>query len=210
MRSAEWPTLLVAGNGSLYAAVKCCITAGRFLSADGLSIEFEPSFRADDHGRALLALHVLPPPGPLRGGALLGGLGLGAPPLEIKVSVHSRHAKVGAALAARLTGAEPGAPPPSARAVALLALGETAVANAVMAAAHAAHYMAAQRPAARIAVAAHAAAVAKGAEQLMGVRMLVRLQPPSPPPPPQQQQQQQQQQLLPGGLAGGLAGLSLN
>ncbi len=163
VRAAEWPTLLVAGNSSIHAAVKCCITAGRFLHAEGLAIEFEPRFREADHSRALLALCVLstypgaaPPPG------------AGLLPFEIKVSTHSRHAKVGAALSARLV--EEGG-----RAVVLLALGETAVANAVMATAHAGHYLA-SRNGLRLVVQASTAFVVKEGDQLNGVALAVRLQ----------------------------------
>lgn len=174
LRAREWPTLLVAGNGSIHTAVKCCITAGRFVQAEGLSIEFEPLFREADHSRALLALAVLPTPaaaGSPRAGGGAAAAGLPAAPAlqqEIKVSAHSRHAKVGAALSARLLDA------PSRPAV-LSALGEAAVANAVMAAAHAAHYLAA-RGARRLAAQARASIVVKGADQLSGVQLWVWLQ----------------------------------
>jgi stage V sporulation protein SpoVS len=170
LRACEWPTLLVAGNGSIHAAVKCCITAGRFVQPDGLVIEFEPLFREPDHSRALLALCVLPPTtaAPVVAAGPSGG-GAHDAPFEIKVSTHSRHAKVGAALSARLAEA-------SRRAVVLLALGETAVANAVMATAHAAHYLAATTGARRIAVQPRAAIVVKDGDQLSGVALTVRLQ----------------------------------
>jgi stage V sporulation protein SpoVS len=180
LRAHEWPTLLVAGNSSIHTAVKCCITAGRFVSAEGLSIEFEPRFRDADHSRALLALNVMPslPGGPPAAGMLNGAA---APPFEIKVSMHSRHAKVGAALSARL--AEGGG-----RAVVLLALGETAIANAVMAAAHAGHYLAAEPAGLRLAAQAHSVSVVKDGDQLTGVQLWVRRQRAgeglSLPPPP--------------------------
>ncbi|GBF93624.1 hypothetical protein Rsub_06346 [Raphidocelis subcapitata] len=182
MRSREWPTLLVAGNSSIHAAVKCLTTAGRFVHAEGILIEFEPAFRDEDHSRALLALHVLPVAVPPGAAAAAAGPSAAfaapiqpAPPpqrrpaaFEIKVSTHSRHARVGAALSARL--AEGG----GASGV-LLALGETAVANAVMATAHAAHYLAARRGL-RLAVYATAAIVVKEGGQLNGVALEVRLQ----------------------------------
>ncbi|KAI8474111.1 MAG: hypothetical protein J3K34DRAFT_518423 [Monoraphidium minutum] len=178
VRARDWPTLLVAGNGSIHAAVKCCITAARFLAPEGLIVSFQPQFRDADHSRALLALAVLPSaPGAGRAAVVAAaaaaasvvpaGDGRGAH-LEIKVSAHSRHAKVGAALSARLL--EDGARP-----TVLTALGEAAVANAVMAAAHAAHYLAAQgvpQPA----VQAHAAVVVKGSDQLAGMQLWVTLQ----------------------------------
>lgn len=202
LRAQEWPTLLVAGNCSIHTAIKCCITAGRFVQQEGLSIIFDPLFRDADHSRALLALQVLPvQPGAARGtpaaagcpgssggraagvpvvgpvpaaAAAAAALGLPpltselTPPVEIKVSVHSRHAKVGAAISARL------AEDPT-RAVVLLALGETAVANAVMATAHAGHYLAAQGGL-RLAVQALTATIVKEGEQLTGVQLWVGLQ----------------------------------
>jgi stage V sporulation protein SpoVS len=182
VRGREWPTLLVAGNSSIHTAVKCCITAGRFVAAEGLAVEFEPRFRDADHSRALLALHVMPslPGGPPPAGVLAAAVAAGAPaaiaaaagpPFEIKVSMHSRHAKVGAALSARL--AEGGGRP-----IVLLALGETAVANAVMAAAHAGHYLAAEPAGLRLAVQAHSVSVVKDGDQLTGVQLWVRRQRP--------------------------------
>lgn len=198
LRNRDLPTLLVAGNSSIYTAIKCCITAARFVQAEGLSVEFEPLFRDHDHSRALLALCVLPssphsasaaptassssspvipraaPPLGLPSRLAIPGASSSSPaaPFEIKISVHSRHAKVGAALSAYL--ADRGA---SARAV-LLAVGETASASAVMAAAHAAHYLAAQRTGLRLAVQVQAVTVVRGADQLSGVRLWVRLQRP--------------------------------
>ncbi|KAI8475088.1 MAG: hypothetical protein J3K34DRAFT_488334 [Monoraphidium minutum] len=176
VRARDWPTLLVAGNSSIHAAVKCCITAGRFLAPEGLAISLEPLFRDADHSRALLALRALPvlpgagpapppAPGPPYGPPAPPGA---LPPLEIKASAHSRHAKVGAALSARLVE-EP------LRLVVILALGETAVANSVMAAAHAAHYLAVQHGL-RIALQAHTATVVKDGAQLTGVQLWVTLQ----------------------------------
>ncbi|GBF97847.1 hypothetical protein Rsub_11197 [Raphidocelis subcapitata] len=233
LRSREWPTLLVAGNSSIHTAVRCCYTAARFVQQEGLNIEFEPRFRDTDHGRALLALSVLPssppsgrappapappyapfaPPGPAgqpplplppspwhSGGgghaaaALLPpqfGGGAPGPPFEIKVSVHSRHAKVGAALSARLGNG-------GGRPVVLLALGETAVANAVMAAAHAAHYLTTQGGGRRLAVGALAATVLKDGDRLQGVQLWVRLQ------------RLEEGAESDGALAAGLAGLSLS
>jgi len=186
----------MAGNSSIYTAIKCCITAARFVQAEGLSVEFEPLFRDHDHSRALLALRVLPssphsasaaptassssspvipraaPPLGLPSRLAFPGASSPAAPFEIKISVHSRHAKVGAALSAYL--ADRGA---SARAV-LLTVGETASASAVMAAAHATHYLAAQRTGLRLAVQVQAVTVVRGADQLSGVRLWVRLQRP--------------------------------
>jgi hypothetical protein len=59
----------------------------------------------------------------------------------------------------------------------LLALGETAVANAVMATAHAAHYLGARRGL-RLVVQAAPAIVVKEGNQLNGVALEVRLQQP--------------------------------
>ncbi|KIY97703.1 hypothetical protein MNEG_10257 [Monoraphidium neglectum] len=187
MRAREWPTLLVAGNGSIHTAVKCCLTAARFVQPDGLIVSFEPLFRAENHGRALLALSVLPcdpqplpaagafAPGSAVAAAAAGAFAPGsaaaaAAAAQIKVGAHSRHANVGAALSSRLV--EGGSPY-----VVLSALGETAVANAVMAAAHAQHYLSTQSGR-RLAVEARAAVVVKGGDQLVGVQLWVRLQPP--------------------------------
>lgn len=197
LRAREWPTLLVAGNSSIHAAVKCCITAGRFVQQEGLAVQFEPFFRDADHSRALLALRVLQVipgtpaaasatsvaaaaaaasaaaaagTGAEAGGAAAGAQQAGASaPLEVKVSAHSRHAKVGAALSARLTEHRRNGT------VILLALGETAMANAVMATAHAAHYLRAQQGL-RLMVQAHEATVIKDGDHLTGVQLWVRIQ----------------------------------
>ena len=175
VRAAEWPTLLVAGNSSIHAAVKCLAAAARFVEADGLAVAFEPRFRDADHSRALLALRVLPTragdaAAVAAAGAAAGAGPAAAPAIEIKVSSGSRHAKVGAALSARLSEAPPG------QRVSLIALGESAVANAVMATAHAAHYLRG-RARQRLAVRAGAAVVVKGSERLSGAALSARLQP---------------------------------
>lgn len=126
LREKKKPTLLAAGNNSINQAVKSVAVARKYLQDDGLDVAYIPVFRSDDHGRALLALevveHVSVPKDDVPE----------AEDAELKVSGHSRHSKVGGAIAARVR---------EGKRVQLVALGVDAVANAVMATCHARFYL---------------------------------------------------------------------
>lgn len=162
VREGNLPTVYVAGNGSIGTAAKSIAASRQFLQTEGRDIAFCPRFRDEDHGRALLALDIIPLP-------------LSTPEeveqyqaveetdAELRVSSHSRHARVGGAIAIRVR--ENGW-------VLLSALGTEAQANAVMATSHACCYLAPEEL--RLYVQPYVLVTNKDGRELTGLRMLVK------------------------------------
>jgi stage V sporulation protein SpoVS len=119
---------MVAGNQSISIATKAIVQARRYLRPEGQDIGFTPVFRSSDHSRALLELATVLVP--LERGSAADNLAAldNAGGHETRVSSSSRHARAGSAAATQLRS----------RGISVLcSVGQDALANAVVAAAHA-------------------------------------------------------------------------
>jgi len=135
VRGGHLPIVLAAGSASLSTTARVLVEASVMLWAESVHIGFRPAFRNPDHRRELLAMHVcrLPPTlvdsvsalpqstGNVRGAGVI-----------MQVGARSKHASCAGAAAACLRNG---------KLVTLSAVGVRATANAMMAAAHATHYL---------------------------------------------------------------------
>jgi stage V sporulation protein SpoVS len=132
VRDGRLPRIMVAGNPSISVATKAIVQARRYLRPEGQDIAFAPLFRSSDHSRALLELAVVLMP--LERGTAANNLAQldNAGGHEVRIASSSRHARVGSATARQLR----------ARGINVLcSVGQEALANSVMATAHAACYL---------------------------------------------------------------------
>lgn len=128
VRDGRLPRIMVAGNHSISTATKAIVQARRYLRAEGQDVAFSPIFRSIDHSRALLELALVLMP--LERGTAADNLaGLdNAGGHETRIASSSRHARAGSATAQQLRS----------RGISVLcSVGQDALANAVMACAHA-------------------------------------------------------------------------
>jgi len=132
IRRGALPVLLAAGEEACAVAVKSIARAREYLSKDSppRDIACQPEFRDADHRRVLLALRIQETP-PTEGAN--SATYDPSTANEIKVSANSRHAKIGGAITGRLREAGE---------VVMSALGNRAIASAVLATAHAAAFVA--------------------------------------------------------------------
>ncbi|WIA23653.1 hypothetical protein OEZ85_000355 [Tetradesmus obliquus] len=133
VRDGRLPRIMVAGNPSISVATKAIVQARRYLRPEGQDIAFAPLFRSAAHSRALLELAVVLMP--LERGTAANNLAQldNAGGHEVRIASASRHARVGSATARQLR----------ARGINVLcSVGQEALANSVMATAHAACYLA--------------------------------------------------------------------
>lgn len=128
VRDGRLPRIMVAGNQSISAAAKAIVQARRYLRAEGQDIAFSPIFRSTDHSRSLLELALVLMPRE-RGTAADNLAALdNAGGHETRIANSSRHARAGSAVAHQLRS----------RGICVLcSVGQDALANAVMACAHA-------------------------------------------------------------------------
>lgn len=128
VRDGRLPRIMVAGNHSISTATKAIVQARRYLRAEGQDVAFSPIFRSTDHSRALLELALVLMPLE-RGSAADNLAGLdNAGGHETRIASSSRHARAGSATAQQLRS----------RGISVLcSVGQDALANAVMACAHA-------------------------------------------------------------------------
>jgi stage V sporulation protein SpoVS len=133
VRDGRLPRIMVAGNPSISVATKAIVQARRYLRPEGQDIAFAPLFRSSDHSRALLELAIVLMP--LERGTAANNLAQldNAGGHEVRIASSSRHARVGSSTARQLR----------ARGINVLcSVGQEALANSVMATAHAACYLA--------------------------------------------------------------------
>jgi stage V sporulation protein SpoVS len=134
IRRGVLPVLLAAGEDACAVAVRSIARAREYLSRDSppKDIACQPEFRDTDHRRVLLALRIQETPPDE--GATSACYDPSTAVNEIKVSANSRHAKIGSVISGRLR--ETGE-------AVMSALGNRAIASAVLATAHAAAFVAA-------------------------------------------------------------------
>jgi stage V sporulation protein SpoVS len=133
VRDGRLPRIMVAGNHSISTATKAVVQARRYLRAEGQDVAFSPIFRSTDHRRALLELALVLMP--LERGSAADNLAAldNAGGHETRIASSSRHARAGSATAQQLRS----------RGISVLcSVGQDALANAVMACAHAACFLA--------------------------------------------------------------------
>jgi stage V sporulation protein SpoVS len=132
VRDGRLPRIMVAGNNSISTATKALVQARRYLRPEGQDVAFTPIFRTPDHSRALLELATVLVP--LETGTAADNLAAldNAGGHETRIASSSRHARAGSSTAAQLRQ----------RGISMLcSVGQDALANAVMAAAHAACFI---------------------------------------------------------------------
>lgn len=132
VRDGRLPRIMVAGNHSISTATKAIVQARRYLRAEGQDVSFTPIFRSTDHSRALLELAIVLMP--LERGTAADNLASldNAGGHETRIASSSRHARAGSATAQQLRS----------RSISVLcSVGQDALANAVMACAHASCFL---------------------------------------------------------------------
>lgn len=132
VRDGRLPRVMVAGNPSISTATKAIMQARRYLRPEGQDIAFTPRFRSTDHSRALLELAVVLMP--VDRGSAANNLALtdNAGGHETRIASTSRHVRAGSATAQQLRN----------RGISVLcSVGQEALANSVMATAHAACFL---------------------------------------------------------------------
>lgn len=132
VRDGRLPRVMVAGNPSISTATKAIMQARRYLRPEGQDIAFSPRFRSTDHSRALLELAVVLMP--VDRGSAADNLALtdNAGGHETRIASTSRHVRAGSSTARQLR----------ARGISVLcSVGQEALANSVMATAHAACFL---------------------------------------------------------------------
>jgi stage V sporulation protein SpoVS len=133
VRDGRLPRIMIAGNHSISTATKAVVQARRYLRAEGQDVAFSPIFRSTDHSRALLELACVLMP--LERGTAADNLASldNAGGHETRIASSSRHARAGSATAQQLRS----------RGISVLcSVGQDALANAVMACAHAGCFLA--------------------------------------------------------------------
>jgi stage V sporulation protein SpoVS len=128
VRDGRLPRIMVAGNSSISTATKAIVQARRYLRPEGQDIAFSPVFRSQDHSRALLELVIVLIP--VERGTAADNLALldNAGGHETRIASSSRHARAGSSTARQLRS----------RGINVLcSVGQEALANSVMATAHA-------------------------------------------------------------------------
>jgi stage V sporulation protein SpoVS len=132
VRAGTLPRLMVAGAASISTAVRALMQARRYLKEEGQDLGFVPVFRNTNHSRTLLELAVVLVP--LERGAAADHLASLDNPggNETRISSTTRHVRVGSNVTRhlRLHGVD-----------VLCSVGQDALANAVMACAHAAVFL---------------------------------------------------------------------
>lgn len=132
IRDGRLPRVMVAGNPSISTATKAIMQARRYLRAEGQDVAFTPRFRSTDHSRALLELAVVLMP--VDRGSAADNLAQtdNAGGHETRIASTSRHVRAGSATARQLRN----------RGISVLcSVGQEALANSVMATAHAACFL---------------------------------------------------------------------